>query len=332
MNRLLSLPAFIFGRLAWLRGRLYDLQWLKIQKVRCPVVSVGNITVGGTGKTPFSIWLLDRLLAQGFKPAFVSRGYKSDGVAPRAVTQPDAKLFGDEPSQVRERFHTLPVYIGADRSEVIEYLLSHHSVDLVIADDAFQHRKLSRDLDFVLLDPLEPQWHYDYLPKGRAREGFGAVNRAQFVVLTKMNLADPSQIQFLNGHLADFKGHRLFVSYRNAGLRQGNTHKSKLEGSFFLVTGVGRPESVKTLLGSQVTQHKIFPDHHVYTNNDVRDILLAFKQSEATHLVTTVKDAVKLRSFPDMASKLWELELAIDVEGDLNELDRQIRRLVRPRA
>jgi tetraacyldisaccharide 4'-kinase len=297
--------------------------------MRAPVISVGNITAGGTGKTPFSIWLLQRVQARGMAPGFVSRGYKSARPDARAVTHADPKEFGDEPSFVRETMSNMPVYVGAHRASAIQKMLSEAKVDVVIADDAFQHRRLKRDLDIVLLDALEPSWHYHFLPAGRARESFAALSRAQVVVISKANLADAKQIEFLTKKLRGFSGLKLKMNYKCGGFRNEHHRRQSLSGKIYLVSGVGRPKSVEALLPSQPLQHNVFPDHHEYTPEDVTALIKTFRDSGAEHLVTTSKDAVKLNRFSELRGMLWEMDLVVDIEGDLNELDRQIDRMVR---
>lgn len=331
---MLAVPAFLFRQLVWARGQMFDRGLLKVAEVKRPVISVGNLTAGGTGKTPFSIWLLQHMQTLGLRPAFVSRGYKSARTEPRSVTHADTKQFGDEPSLVRELMPNVPVYVGADRSHVIQKMLGEHepAVDVVIADDAFQHRRLKRDLDIVLLDALEPAWHYRFLPAGRAREGFEALRRAQVVVISKANLASHEQIEFLDKKLKDFSGLKLKMNYKCGGFRNLHHRRQSLSGSIYLVSGVGRPQSIVSLLPSQPLQHNVFKDHHDYTTEDVARILKEFRGSGAEHLVTTSKDAVKLNRFSELSGMLWEMELSVDIEGDLHELDRQIDRLVRLRA
>jgi len=328
---MLALSAFLFEQIVWARGQLFDRGIFSTLKMSRPVISVGNLTVGGTGKTPFSIWLLQRIQSQGLNPGFVSRGYKSVSKEPRSVTRVEAKEFGDEPSLVRETLPTIPVYVGANRSRTIQKMLAESSADLVVADDAFQHRRLERDLDIVLIDAMEPSWHYRFLPAGRAREGFQALSRAQVVVISKANLADPLQLQFLDEQLRHFAGLQLKMNYKLGGFRNLHHRRQTLTGAIFLVSGVGRPKSVEVLLPSKPVEHNTFADHYEYTKKDVKEILKDFRASGAENLVTTTKDAVKLNQFSELKGMLWEMELAVDIEGDVNELDRKIDRLVRLR-
>ena len=328
-NPVLAVPAYVFQSIVWMRGKLFDSGVLSSLKMKRPVISVGNLTVGGTGKTPFSIWLLQRIQSHGMNPGFVSRGYKSNASEPRSVTHPEAKQFGDEPSLVRETLPNIPVYVGANRSLAVEKLLSESSADVVVADDAFQHRKLQRDLDIVLLDALEPSWHYRFLPAGRARESFRALSRAQVVVISKANLAQAEQLQFLEKRLRRFSGLQLKMNYKCGGFRNLHHRRQSLSGRIYLVSGVGRPESVEALLPSKPVKHNAFADHYEYTAVDVTALIKDFRESGAEHLVTTAKDAVKLNQFSELKGMLWEMELAVDIEGDVNELDRKIDRLVR---
>jgi tetraacyldisaccharide 4'-kinase len=329
---LLTIPSYLFQQGVRLRGGLYDRGWLPVVNVDCPVISVGNLTVGGTGKTPFSIWLIERLKDKGFAPGFVSRGYGSSGKGVREVKDVRPDLFGDEPSQIRRKLPDLPIFIGPRRPEAIQDLLKKFPVDIVVADDAFQHRRLGRCLDIVLLDAMEPTQHYEFLPKGRAREGFEALERAQIAVITKANLANADQLHFLKEQIAKYDVTQLIVNYKCAGFKKQEERLTELDGSVFLVTGVARPASVRALVKAPVLQHKIFSDHHVYTPVEAKVLAEEFRKSGADYFVTTDKDGVKLQRSTDLRPILWQMELAIEVEGDINELDQQISRLVRPRA
>lgn len=331
MSWLLTLPSVLFQQVAWIRGKLYDRGILSSKGVSCAVVSVGNLTVGGTGKTPFSLWLLHRIQSLNLKPAFVSRGYKSAASEPRAVTHVSAREFGDEPSLVRETLPNIPVYVGANRTQTVEKILSENSPDIIVADDAFQHRRLRRDLDIVLLDALEPDWHYRPMPAGRAREGFHALSRAQVVVLSKANLADQKKLVRLEERLKDFKGLRLKMNYKCGGFRNQHHRRQSLAGGIFLVSAVGRPESVEALLPSKPMKHNTFRDHHAYTATDVQRLLKEFRESGAENFVTTGKDAVKLNQFSELKGVVWEMELTVEITGDVEALDQRLLELVRSR-
>lgn len=332
MSLLLRFPSFLFQQIVWLRGWLYDRGLLVSQRVARPVISVGNLTVGGTGKTPFSLWLLNRIQAQQLKPAFVSRGYKSGRSHPRSVTHVAADQFGDEPSLVRDEFPNIPVYVGADRTEAIAKMLKENTADIIVADDAFQHRRLKRDLDIVLLDALEPDWHYRFLPAGRARESFQSLERAKVVVISKANLADTKRLGFLEEKLKEFRGLKLRMNYKCGGFRNQHHRRQSLAGGIFLVSGVGRPESVEALLPSKPVKHNTFPDHHAYSATDVQRLVQEFRASGAENFVTTAKDAVKLNRFSELKGVVWEMDLTVELEGDVEELDRQIRGLVQSRT
>lgn len=332
MNEWMTLPSLLFEQGVRLRGALYDKGWLPTVSVDCPVISVGNLTVGGTGKTPFSIWLIENLMAQGLRPGFVSRGYGSSGKGVREVSDVRPDLFGDEPAHIRRKFPNLPIFVGPRRPEAIKDLLNKFSVDIVIADDAFQHRRLARDLDIVLFDAMESPAHYRFLPKGRAREGFTALSRAQFAVITKANLARPEDLGFLKRQIAACDVRQLCVNYICKGFRRGDERTMKLDGSVFLVSGVARPDSVQALISQPIVQHKIFSDHHSYTPREAKQLAEEFRSSGADHFVTTEKDGVKLQRAVELKKILWQMELGIEVEGQRDELDQQIRRLVRPRA
>lgn len=202
--------ALLFSGVARLRGVAYDRSLLPVMKSSVPIVSIGNITAGGTGKTPLVAWLVEQLLLQGKTVGVVSRGYGRKSKGCQRVKSDGSRLsaleFGDEPSWLAAKFPNVPVYVSSDRVEAVRRLRSENEIDLVIADDAFQHRRMKRDLDVVILDATEPRWHYRPLPLGRAREGFEALARANRIFLTKTNLVDPAQVDWLRARIEEACG------------------------------------------------------------------------------------------------------------------------------
>lgn len=287
---------------------------------RIPVISIGNLTAGGTGKTPLTALLVETWLKQGRRVGVMSRGYGGTrkGVV-KVINDSNrerARIYGDEPTWLAARFPEVPVYVGVDRVQVAKELLENESVDMLVADDAFQHRRLQRDLDFVLIDATEPRWHYSSLPAGRMREGFASLKRANVVFLNKVNLAEPEYVEWLRQVIQKnvrtstpiiemesvIGGYSLLNSPG-----QGHVPGSGLKGKrLLLVSGIGRPATFSQLvsLASQadIVEHLIYRDHHPYSEEDLRLIEAKGNDLGIDALVITEKDAVKLMNWKPKVS------------------------------
>lgn len=191
----MGLPfSWLYDLVMRIRNKMYDSGKLKTYKFDKPIVSVGNLTMGGTGKTPIICKLLHFwALEQGLRPAVISRGYKSKvrGVA-KVHLDIKTNYFGDEPAMVVNRFPNVPFYIGADRVAVVESVLANESVDIIFADDAFQHRQFHA-VDIVDLECTEDKMNYQVLPAGRGRERVSGLKRADYIILNKVNLVAPEK-------------------------------------------------------------------------------------------------------------------------------------------
>lgn len=335
--------SIIYGAATAFRNLLFDSGLRAAETVGVPVVGIGNLTAGGTGKTPLTAHLIERLLKNGRKPAIVSRGYGGSLAGPVRVPANNANpsQFGDEPTWLAARFPNVPVIVGRDRVAACRFLNSSESkTDLILADDAFQHRRLRRNFDIVVFDATEPLWHYRPLPMGRLREGFSSLKRAHALVLTKTNLVSDDDLK----RVRDILDH--FVAELNPSLPRFETRASlmgfsslggdpsyplnDLDGkSVVLASGIGRPETFRRLIESQtkarVIAHLIYRDHHDYSDRDRAQILAKARESGADALVVTEKDAVKLQNWhPDLEVRVSQLGLAGDLEGLHAAIDRLV--------
>src|SRR5581483_3251120 len=174
-----------------LRNHLYDAGWLRTRRLPTHVISIGNLTVGGTGKTPLVIWTANRVLAQGRRVAVVSRGYRRDSRESRVLVSDGRKLLagpetaGDEPCVIAQRCPGAVVAVGADRAGVSAWVLGRFAVDVIVLDDAFQHRAIARDEDVLLIDATDDEGLRDLLPGGRLREPMASARRATAIVVTR---------------------------------------------------------------------------------------------------------------------------------------------------
>ena len=346
LNPFLFMLAIIYDQVTHLRNLAYDRGLLSVHQIRenaevaalhrskVGVLGIGNLTAGGTGKTPITAFLTQQWLQRGFKVAIMSRGYRSSGEfevarVPVANGIHDAELFGDEPVWLANRFPQVPVYVGANKVRVAQELLEHDVVDVILVDDAFQHRRLARQFDLVILDATEDLSHYRSLPLGRLRERFSGIRRANAVFITKTNLADPERIKILRDRLSHaLLGLKVpvyeFVSvireFRHLRPLQGMGQNTKQAAQpseshmlthgalsrvklaagdrVLLVSGIGRPETfdraVRAACDVQIVDHLAYRDHHHYSDRDFRQIEARALELNATSIIVTEKDAVKM--------------------------------------
>ena len=281
-----------FGSVVALRNRFYDQGLFKVNKLARPVVSVGNISVGGSGKTPFVIALGELLKQRGIAFDVLSRGYRRQS-AELAVVDPlgSPRQFGDEPLLIA-RTLGIPVIVGRDRYQAGLLAEEALSAKLHILDDGFQHRRLHRDFDIVMLPAADLK--DALLPVGRLREPFSALRRADAVV-TSSSATIPASVGVVWRVGRDL----LLDPPRNL--------------SALVFCGVARPqtffEELKMLhaYGSRISQTMTFPDHHRYTPADIQRLLRAKAEKNADCFITTEKDEINLGA---LASQLQPLRVA----------------------
>lgn len=286
-------------------------------KARVPVVSVGNLTVGGTGKTPVAIDLAKRFVAAGFKPAVLSRGYKRKSNDAYVVVSDGETILascedaGDEPYLIAASAKGAVVIVGAKRSETAEIACREHNCDLLILDDGFQHLPILRDVDIVLIDYHDDIENDLLLPAGRLREPLGALARASSVVITKVpHDADRAKLerisQVIHKHnasatigLVRFAANKL-VAFDDtkssiAGLSTV-TGMTSAPGNAVAFCGLARPDRFfQELRDSKIpVVHKLdFSDHHWYTAGDASKLNGLARKHNADAFITTEKDIVK---------------------------------------
>lgn len=319
----LRVPAALFGVVAAARGALYDRGLLPARRVDVPIVCVGNLTTGGTGKTPFVVHLARWFEARGRRVGVLSRGYRAERLEADAGAAAVRGRAGDEARLYAEQVPFAVCIQDADRVRGAREL-AERDVDVVLLDDGFQHRRLARDLDLVLLDatrpfglPADPLTGKEVcasLPRGLLRESPAALARAGAVVLTRVDQADPARLAALRARLdADVpQVPRIECSHRPVALRDGGGDRhdlGELQGrEVDLLSAIGHPaafEASLVALGARVREHRRLPDHHVFTGEDLKGLGTA-----GVPVVTTAKDAVKLGNLLPAALVL-EIELEI---------------------
>jgi len=319
------------------RNWFYDRSFLKTNQVNAKVICVGNVTMGGTGKTPITMALLEHFGEKGLRCGVVSRGYKRDqrGVFDVQLEPKSAYTFGDEPALIKSTFPSVPVVVGERRADAARALLESNPVDVILCDDGFQHRRLHRDLNLLLLDAMEPRENYRVIPVGRARERFTeALRRADFLVVTKSNLiSEEAKEGFVNWVKEKADRPMLFANYTFGGMRNLSGERvNSLRDKVYLVTGVAKPGTVEQLLEGhvEVVKHRQFADHHRYADIEIEQILDESSHLQARWILTTAKDSMKLSAFPRIRERLWILDLKIEWKGDVPQFYESLDRLARP--
>ena len=287
--------------------RLWAYKWgiFPHRKLNSRVISVGNLTLGGTGKTPFVVMIAETLRGNGFRPAILSRGYggKSDKainvVCDGKKTLLSPELVGDEAVMMAEKLKNVPVLTGPDRYQTGSYALEHFEVDTLILDDGYQHLALDRDLNILLFDHSKPLGNSHLFPAGELREPVRETKRADMVCFTRYSRGPANLDPNILGSIPQIKTYlRLDSLMRIDGEEVLDTEILKNE-SVAAFCGIAKPKGFQQiLLDSQIQLKffKAFPDHYYYTQQDVKELESKAKQEGADLFLVSEKDAVKLKS------------------------------------
>ena len=315
--RMLLWPlSLLYGGIVRLRVWLYAKGLLKRKRLKAPVVSVGNLTVGGTGKTPMVIWLAERFLAEGKHIAILSRGYSG------------ANGTSDEIELMKFRLQGRAAFgVGKDRFAEGQRIESQRHIDVFLLDDGFQHLQLARDLDILLMDTSCPLAGESLLPAGRLREPLSAMSRANVLVFTRTeNMPGTVEaIQKLNQYPVFAAATRL-VGFRRLGGEITLLSPAEIgAGPFFAFCGLGNPDAFFRDLrswGLAVCGQMSFPDHHRYTEKDVSQIQMGAKREGANAFVTTEKDERNLSGmgFDDAPVYVSAIDLVVSPEADFKSI------------
>ena len=340
---ILSPLAFLYSALSKLRNYFYDKKIFKSIQTDLKVISVGNISAGGSGKTPL-VLMLTKYLKQQHKTSVLLRGYKAELEGQiEKLNEVDGRKFGDEASLHYYKNPSVPVYIGANRAKAVECMHKQETLDVVVCDDAFQHRKLARDLDIVLIDCMQEPAYWWPLPLGRGRESWKALQRAQIVVLNKWHECLESNKKYYQNILQNYP-HLLVCKSRyecmspyplkalNSALGPTSsvTNVSKDEISFssdlfkrvMLLSSIAKPESFLESFKEkypdiEIVYHYKFPDHHDYDEGDIDRIFSVQKKWQVDAIISTEKDAMKLLHIPDeFLPNTWILPIEMQISEE----------------
>ena len=307
----MGIPEYLYS-IGLSAKRAYSLRYQK--KLPCKVISVGNITVGGTGKTPVTIALAEEAKRRGFSPVVLTRGYKGSAKGPCFVTTGEGGSLlnveeaGDEPVLMAERLSGVPIVKGGNRYKAGLFALQKFKSQslLFILDDGFQHWKLYRDKNILLIDSMDPFGNRALLPLGKLREPLSAIERADIVVLTKCK-AEGMRRTEVEGVLAEIKKynantgvflseHSIVPSYLQADKKISPARMK--DRKVFGFCALGNPESFKRTVadtGALLTGFRTFRDHYKYSGVDMARIQLEAGKAGAELIVTTEKDMIKIR-------------------------------------
>lgn len=347
----LQAAARLFEGLIRLRSWCYRKGLLKIHRLPCSVISIGNITSGGTGKTPMTLHVAKLLRQSGLRVVIISRGYKGEAEKTGGVVSDGknlcmtAQAAGDEPFMMARFLGDVPVLVGKNRVNSCRLAISRFSPDIILLDDGFQHRRLHRDIDIVLLDSARPFGNGFMLPRGSLREAPDALSRASAIVFTRWRDDLPGPASLLPASAGSkpvfFSRHIPYIhdvtGPSPAGHGQKNEDLSLLKNArvfaFSAIADNGDFHRVLTNLGCRITGTAEFGDHHAYSPGEIDDIKRKAKTGGAEFLVTTQKDFPKL---PQESS--WPMPLVVlgvlpsftggenDFDGFLEKAVKKIRR------
>jgi tetraacyldisaccharide 4'-kinase len=327
----LAVASIPYGLATELRNSAYHTGLLKVRGVTAPVISVGNITTGGTGKTPTVAWLVNWLRSAELRPAIISRGYRS-----LLGMENDEKLLLDNLCA------GVPHLQQPDRRQSAERVLREFQSNVIVLDDGFQHRRLHRDLDIVLIDALNP-WGYGWLlPRGLLRERPCHLRRADVVLITRCELASDEQIRKLKQELCRLTpAPVLRTAFRPRHFVNWSGERLSLAGGAekraFAFCGIGNPEAFRrtlTSLAATVPDDRlmIFPDHHHYRLGDFHRIGGRATGMQAEILLTTQKDLVKVQRDQIQNLPVWALEIGLTFLDDPGPIWRLLRTVLPPAA
>lgn len=321
----LGLGSAGYGLAVAARNAAYDRGWKATQRAAVPVISVGNITLGGTGKTPMVEWLARWFRDRGVRVALISRGYGNTAG------------INDEGLVLEENLPDVPHLQDPDRVRLATIAVDELETELIILDDGFQHRRLARDLDIVMLDALDPFGLGRLFPRGLLREPVSSLSRAGVVVLSRADLLDPAARDALRREIQRRAPGVPFLEARHAprDLIDGDGDSFPLAdlggAQVAAFCGIGNPEGFRRTLAplcSRVLDLKVFPDHHAYSAGDVTGLAAWAQDLGANLALTTQKDLVKLRTAMLGTVPLRALRIGLEITDGRPALEGMLSSLV----
>ncbi len=339
--------SWIYGKITDIRNSLYDKGAIKSYSLGAPVISIGNITVGGTGKTPLVAFVAEVLAERGAKVCILTRGYGRKNPRARVLVSDGEKILadaidaGDEPFELANKLLGKALVVAdANRVAAANWAREKFNITAFVLDDGFQHRRAKRDLDIVLLDATNPFGNSKTLPFGRLREPLANLKRADLIVISRANLVSAEQISNLKSQISNLNPNcpiftaenkisnltqlKEFHAEAQSSQRKTTNNERLTTNKFLAFCALGNPDNFFQQLRREnfnLTATQKFPDHHRYTQSDIANLETEAQQTGADVLLTTAKDAVKLT---DLRFKIpcfvVESRMIFDDEKKLREL------------
>ena len=328
-------PAKLYELGVRLRVAAYETEYLKQKRVDAKVISVGNITLGGAGKTPMVAYIARYLKSEDQQVAILTRGYGRDSSGMRVLnkTQGDAappaasyREYGDEPLMLARALPDVPVVINEDRYEGGRRAESELGARVLVMDDGYQHLALARDLNILLIDATDPFGEFEMVPFGRLREPLYALKRADAVIITRAD--KPFDQARTNAIIKYFCGDRVPIMYAYsviARLRHLETNvvydaREFVGWNAVAMCGIGNPNAFSddlTNIGVNILGERFFADHHAYTRDDLDSVIKTARDAGADFIVTTEKDAVRLEGLGKSDIPIYAAQLEIESEDEV---------------
>jgi tetraacyldisaccharide 4'-kinase len=327
---MLAVASWLYTLLVAARNACYDWRLAKVSRVAAPVVSVGNLTLGGTGKTPLVEWLVRWFQTRGVRVAIVSRGYKSQPGVPN-----------DEALELAGKLPGTPHVQDPRRVVAAEVALREYGAALIVLDDAFQHRRIHRDLDIALLDALEPFGYEQVFPRGMLREPMSGLRRAGAVALSRSDAISVPMREAVRQRVRRLAPEAIWLEVASrpsglcsaAGVRGDLVQLAGQRVAAFC--GIGNPAGFRHTLagcGCELVDFREFPDHHPYAAADVDSLCRWVDGLEnIAAVLCTHKDLVKINVSQLGAAPLWALTIELEIMVGREEFERELARLVESR-
>ncbi|MCE5301884.1 MAG: tetraacyldisaccharide 4'-kinase [Planctomycetaceae bacterium] len=326
LRGLLHVFAWPYAAVIQWRNRRYDRGAARVYRIDMPVVSVGNITLGGTGKTPLVGWLARWFLAQGMQPAVISRGYGSKPGQPN-----------DEAVELKRLLPNVPHLQNPDRVAAARRAIAEFGVDAIVLDDGFQHRRIARHLDIVLLDALEPFGFQHLFPRGMLRESLDGLRRADVVAISRADLVTPSERETIWRTVERYapQAIRVELAHRPQRLRSALGCESTLEilrdRPIAAFCGIGNPAGFRRTvesLGGRLVGFCEFPDHHRFESAQLDRLAAWASTLGAEAVLCTGKDLAKLTTERLGNCPLWAVEIELDFLAGRDEFEGRLHKLL----
>jgi len=336
LRLVLSMAEPVYTIAATFQRFLYNMRLKSIQRVKRPVISIGNLTTGGTGKTPVTAFLVQQLQARGIRPGIASRGYRSLNTEEKSTAVDSSETVeaaNDEKRMLEQMCPGVPHRQNRDRVRMARELIGLDDCQCVLLDDGFQHRRLARDLDVVLIDAVNPFGYGHLLPRGLMREPPTSLRRADLVIITRVNQVAAEMLAEIHEELRYFTRQPVLeMQFAATGWLDARGTPRPLTDVLsepFVFCGIGNPQNFRqqlSALGLDIPDERFqpFPDHHHYTKAEINQLLT--QAGEGTTLITTHKDLVKvIEHLPadfDCRALLIEANITQGAEHLQTELDR----------